>query len=402
MPAITYTVQGGDTLSAIAKRFGKTVKDLAAINKIRDVNNISAGRTLIIDDEAEPAHVRWRKVGESQTSPYTNKERKEVLIDPCECIKKFFEAAKAIAAKPIQSDPFGDKKAKAMRTVRGVRRFHADFKAYEFAKAAEAVYGTSAPGKWRVATDEDVQDYGLKRRADLKPDSKDNKIPSNFKAEIYVPMNLRFCEPMPAVLVFKGTDPNIEDVLNNLEQGTDFDSDYYRQAVQLGRKLMKAQKPIVIVGHSLGGGLASACAHTCGKDSWTFNAAGLHPNTIERYGETPIPTKIEAYRHEGEILTAVQEPGWAAQFARVVVPPMLGWLGGPLGLFVGAWVTKKLHEAPVAVGTKHDIVCADETLSAADRHRMTKTLVSFNQQLRNAEAELRQQTGVQCNQRVVV
>lgn len=401
MTALIHTVEATDSLSAIAQRYGKNVKELAAINRLRNPDQIYIGQKLLIDKDPAPEHVRWRKVGESMTSPYANTERKEVLIDPCECIKKFFDAAKAIAAKPIQNDVFGDKKAKAMRAVRGVRNFHANFKAYEYGKTAEAVYGTKAPNKWRVATNEEVRDYGLQRRADLKLDDRKGK-PSNFKAEIYIPVAARFCEPMPAVLVFKGTDPNIEDVLNNIEQGADWDSDYYRKAVRLGVKLKGAKKTIVIAGHSLGGGLASACAHTCGKDSWTFNAAGLHPNTVERYGEKPVPAKVEAYRHEGELLTAVQEPGWAQQFAQTVVPPTVGWLGGPLGLFVGAWLAKKLNEAPAAVGTKHDIVCADATLNATDRHRMTKTLVSFNAQLRQAEAELRQQTGVQCNQPVIV
>lgn len=41
-----YTIKSGDTLSAIAKRYGTTVAELAARNGIKDVNKIYAGQTL--------------------------------------------------------------------------------------------------------------------------------------------------------------------------------------------------------------------------------------------------------------------------------------------------------------------------------------------------------------------
>lgn len=42
----TYTVKTGDTLSEIANRFGTTVKELAALNNIKNVNVISVGQKL--------------------------------------------------------------------------------------------------------------------------------------------------------------------------------------------------------------------------------------------------------------------------------------------------------------------------------------------------------------------
>ena len=44
----TYTVQSGDTLSAIAKRFGTTVNAIAQLNGIKDVNKIYVGQVLRI------------------------------------------------------------------------------------------------------------------------------------------------------------------------------------------------------------------------------------------------------------------------------------------------------------------------------------------------------------------
>lgn len=46
----TYTVKTGDTLSAIAKRNGVAVKQLAEANNITDINNISIGMVLVIPE----------------------------------------------------------------------------------------------------------------------------------------------------------------------------------------------------------------------------------------------------------------------------------------------------------------------------------------------------------------
>ena len=45
---ITYTVKRGDTLSAIAKKYGTTVKAIAAKNGIKNVNLIYVGQKLKI------------------------------------------------------------------------------------------------------------------------------------------------------------------------------------------------------------------------------------------------------------------------------------------------------------------------------------------------------------------
>jgi hypothetical protein len=49
-PATTYTVAAGDTLGAIAKKFGVTVDQLVAWNGIADPNNISVGQVLKVSD----------------------------------------------------------------------------------------------------------------------------------------------------------------------------------------------------------------------------------------------------------------------------------------------------------------------------------------------------------------
>lgn len=48
MATVTYTVKKGDTLSAIAKKYNTTVKKLASLNNIKNVNKIYVGQKLVI------------------------------------------------------------------------------------------------------------------------------------------------------------------------------------------------------------------------------------------------------------------------------------------------------------------------------------------------------------------
>ncbi len=50
---MSYLIRRGDTLSALARRFGTTVQDLARQNGIRNVNLIYAGRTLKIPGRSD-------------------------------------------------------------------------------------------------------------------------------------------------------------------------------------------------------------------------------------------------------------------------------------------------------------------------------------------------------------
>jgi LysM repeat protein len=47
-----YTIQKGDTLSALAKRFNTTVEALARTNNIKNPDKIYAGKTLSVPSPA--------------------------------------------------------------------------------------------------------------------------------------------------------------------------------------------------------------------------------------------------------------------------------------------------------------------------------------------------------------
>ncbi len=79
------------------------------------------------------------------------------------------------------------------------------------------------------------------------------------------------------VLSFSGTDlTSIEDWLNNLLQGGTGISPYYAYALSVAG----SNSADVLVGHSLGGGLASYCAIYTGRIAATINPAPLHINLV--------------------------------------------------------------------------------------------------------------------------
>lgn len=47
-PCFRYTIDKGDTLSVIARRFGSSVSEIAGINGIKNVDLIYAGKVLLI------------------------------------------------------------------------------------------------------------------------------------------------------------------------------------------------------------------------------------------------------------------------------------------------------------------------------------------------------------------
>jgi len=121
-------------------------------------------------------------------------------------------------------------------------------------------------------------------------------------------------------LVFRGSEHDhlndVQDWINNIEQGTGHDSKQYEEAVQLSQQFANAYGTdnTGIVGHSLGGGLASAGSLATGIPANTFNAAGLSDYTMQKYGLDPSKAGdlIDAYQTDGEVLTWLQEHSPAA------------------------------------------------------------------------------------------
>lgn len=153
---------------------------------------------------------------------------------------------------------------------------------------------------------------------------------SNFRAAVYMKDPGVWGEsPHPAaVITFRGSTPEKEDWDNNFAQNDNKEAHYYRRAVEIGDALRTSGSDAQIVGHSLGGGLASAAQGASGLNASTYNSAGLHPETVPRYlkelGEAARNAekeKIKAFRIKGEVLTKTQEDSFISTlgFARQAV-----------------------------------------------------------------------------------
>lgn len=173
------------------------------------------------------------------------------------------------------------------------------------AMLAEAVYKPfgqrSVPGFEEVTDPPELDRIGLDRSMLDPTDSK-------FRAGVFREVGTGNYH-----VAYKGTN-SFADWMQNLRQGVGADAEYYRRAQdvarQIGDKVGRADASgnvvvsnVSFVGHSLGGGLASAAARATGLPAVTFNSAGLHPSTVR----SPVMSApIEAVRVRGEILTAVQ------------------------------------------------------------------------------------------------
>jgi hypothetical protein len=165
---------------------------------------------------------------------------------------------------------------------------------------------------------------------------------SGFKCSIY--RDFLSTDGLDYVLAFGGTDMELSDIVNDVLQGLGLSGsdwikgktfeDQYVEAMSVaghfGTMLDATGRRGRTTGHSLGGGLASAASVVCEKyplPAHTFNAAGLHINTItQRYDgvlqpdlpwspnafnrywtEKAMEGRIVAFSTEYDPLTFVQE-----------------------------------------------------------------------------------------------
>lgn len=154
----------------------------------------------------------------------------------------------------------------------------------------------------------------------LQPDD------SNFRAEIYLPDPRVFGADAKPVVAYKGSngavvahdstgkeitrESAVEDWVNNGIQGAGLESDYYNRAMELATGMRRSLgSDFGIVGHSLGGGQASAASAVTGMPAITFNSSGLNPVTAQRFAEKQglsvfdTDKTITAYQVKGEVLT---------------------------------------------------------------------------------------------------
>ena len=231
----------------------------------------------------------------------------------------------AEAKEKVGSLPPGAERDKLQAAA---NRFETNNSVVEQAKLAQNVYNPKldTPEGWNNVSGDPA------KLAQYKLKSGDFSIPgTNFRAQVYEPDKDVFGSDFKPQVVFQGTDKtSMSDWKNNLLQGMNKDSVYYSRAVSIGKALAKSGADVDIVGHSLGGGMASAASRTSGLAATTFNSAGLNPSTVARYGGTPVASDIQAYRVEGEVLTAAQEKSHGLMPTAVGEPHILPGQGGSI------------------------------------------------------------------------
>ncbi|BCR03025.1 hypothetical protein DESUT3_00940 [Desulfuromonas versatilis] len=168
------------------------------------------------------------------------------------------------------------------------------------------------------------------------------------------------------VLAFRGT-ADKAGWKNNLAQGLGFESVQYERSIMLASDIENAYpNGFEISGHSLGGGLTSAASIVTGAKGFSFNAAGLHPNTIKDYGLTRSAGEklIDTYQVRGEVLTSAQSPLVNAFATPLGTGVRYLRQANPVSLYKAATGAKSLNLQPVwvydAVGETHELPAVDE------------------------------------------
>lgn len=229
--------------------------------------------------------------------------------------------------------------------VRGQQARPIDMK---LAEICQAVYFPDAagPAGWQRLDATQLQAAGI------DPSSLED-AGTGFRAGIYSDGDGHY------VLAFAGSN-DARDWLSNLEQGLGLSASQYREAESVAGFAKRAfGSNLVITGQSLGGGLAAAAAAKYDIAAVTFNAAGVHDDTLRAAGLDPSAARqaadkgeIRAYSVDGEILTSLQDHRGAVLGALVaggtLINPLLG------GLAAGALLNGDL---PPAMG--HRITLAD-------------------------------------------
>lgn len=180
---------------------------------------------------------------------------------------------------------------------------------------SDVYYGTGVEG-WQQMTAGQVRDAGIDPEL-LHSDK------SGFSAGLYTDNQGHY------VVAYVGTD-EAKDWLTNLGQGLGFKDAQYDQAIELAQLARQAfGDEVVITGHSLGGGLAGAASIVSNVPAVTFNASGVHDNTLERQGlDADVARQyadesglIRRYAVDNEILTTLQEDSIPLKW---VMPDALG------------------------------------------------------------------------------
>ena len=157
------------------------------------------------------------------------------------------------------------------------------------------------------------------------------------------------------------------DIIADAAQGIGLSNAQYDKAHKLSEALIDSpninKKNMTITGHSLGGGLAATAGYITGYPTYTFNAAGVHKNTLNKYGITNAQTKhIQAYNTKNDPLNKAQDNRGKVMSGAGLLSPV----GGIAGYTTGA--------LPQALGTRTAVPTDDNLKTGHNTSGMKKAL----------------------------
>jgi hypothetical protein len=177
--------------------------------------------------------------------------------------------------------------------------------AYELGLLAQAAYGGFAtPYGWR-----EVQVFSPETTSAVL---RVGPAPAGFRAVLYEKLDAEGNGTGKYILAFAGTDQPI-DWLPNIGNGMGHMSAQYQYAVTLTREIATTygRQDLSLLGHSLGGGLASTASVIETIPATVFNPAGVNTFVVHLFNFTVDLDKIKApitvYRVKGEVLTTLQD-----------------------------------------------------------------------------------------------
>ena len=187
------------------------------------------------------------------------------------------------------------------------------------------------PEPWERVSNEDLAARGVQDPQAWREQylgGNNQTTAEHFHAEVYTDGSGDY------VLAYRGTDGTGTDWMNNFRQGTGFETGdgvdkFSGMAVDTAIEFERVfgnngdnSSNLAITGHSQGGGLASVGSLASGVPAVTFDASGVHPNTLDRIGErlnldlSPENARaiaeggqIRAYSLQQDLLTQAQEGG---------------------------------------------------------------------------------------------
>ncbi len=174
------------------------------------------------------------------------------------------------------------------------------------------------PPGYSAASPQDLQALGLRQQM-LDPDIQIFRTSASDGSPHYV-------------MSYRGTE-TAGDVGTDAAQGAGFNTSAYERGNVAARQAALSGESVELTGHSKGGGQAASGSAISGLPATTFNAAGVHQNTLDRAGVTDAQRQatdqnVHAYHNARDPLNGAQDNrGAVLTGLEVMAGGVFGWLG---------------------------------------------------------------------------